>query len=195
MRFPAFCLLLLSGLGLGVPAGCRRAEEPFYMTDLAALRRLPEEDLLRMRDDILAEAAQLPDQPVEDELPAGDALATGQWRAAAGGSGAGTAQLTKLEKGSRVVCLVGFHVTRAPDLRVEYAAAAGQFRELGPLRGNTGQQCFALPANLGTGPITRLRIRSVIFQKTVAEADLTALNAEPDGSSTAPGKFSPSTDP
>lgn len=163
--FPFGLMLLL------LTAGCEPSDEPFYMRDLASLRRLPEEDLLRMRDDILTQSAKLPDQRVEDNAPRAKLTARGRLLAVGERKVSGTVQVRERPNGKRVICLEDFRVPRAPDSRVEYAEAAGEFRDLGPLFGNVGRQCFELP---GGKSAARIRIRSVIFDETLAEAALSS---------------------
>lgn len=161
-------LTLLARLAF-LPAlgSCGKNDEPFYMKDLASLRQLPEEDLLRMRDDILAKAAKLPDQRVEENPPTGVKLAEAPLVPTRDRATSGNVRVWERSNGKMVICLENFRIPRAPDSRAEVAGPAGEFRDLGPLWGNVGRQCFEVPAGL---EIARVRIRSVIFDETLAEA-------------------------
>lgn len=171
MKTLSFFLLLLTGAACLTSPGCHRSGEPFYMKDVEALRRLPEEDRLRMRDDILDEAAQLPDQLVQDSPPEGPILQQGKLVSKGDRMVAGTVAVRTTSDGSVVICLLDFRVPQAPDLQVEIETA-GKFESLGALRGNTGTQVIPRPEPLANNDPTRLRIRAVIFEATVAEADL-----------------------
>ncbi len=106
------------------------------------------------------------DREVSEPLTAAAALspvASGQFSDAdAAHKGTGTATLYSSPAGERLVRFTDFRVTNGPDLKVyvvekaEIGSAAdvtgSQWRSLGPLKGNIGDQNYALPADLPFAP-------------------------------------------
>jgi hypothetical protein len=67
----------------------------------------------------------------------------------------GTARVIRLARGGRVLTLTGFDVAAGPDLRVRLAAGrardegdVGDTVDLGALKGNRGDQQYAIPADV-----------------------------------------------
>jgi hypothetical protein len=145
-----------------------RKSLPFYLTHVEEMRRLPKEDLLRMKDDILSKSAALPDREVSDELPANlVVVATGEI-VAKEGRGKGTASLVRMPDDSLALLLVDFRVPNAPDLNVVISSASTSIER--PLRGNAGTQREFLPA----GDHRSIEIRSSLFDEVLATANLSA---------------------
>lgn len=96
---------------------------------------------------------------MHESMPAMEAtvLLQGEFRAGAH-DGRGTATIYALADGSRVLRLTDFETSNGPDLRVLAVAAAeapdtdavkkAGYREIAALKGNQGDQNYALPADL-----------------------------------------------
>jgi hypothetical protein len=157
---------------------------PFYLANPDALRRLPQEDLLRMRDNILEVAAAKPDRPITEPLPAGaTATMRGSLFAASGHrSVSGTVRILRMPDNRLVARLEDFRVANAPDLHLyllgEQPAETDPGSDLsrpmnaGPLGGNAGSQNFPLPAGTDAARLRRAVIRCDLFGVTFSEAEL-----------------------
>ena len=167
-------LILLVGLG-AAGAGWfflspllidNAVDEPLSFTlpeggvDMAAVDALSEADRLANRDAIMSAAAQAPDQPMTEPMPASPTvLARGEFRNAdAVHKGSGSATVYRLPDGRRVLRLENFRTTNGPAL-VVYAArhrnpqSAGDvtgsgFANLGKLKGNVGNQNYEIPSEV-----------------------------------------------
>lgn len=163
---------------------------PFYLANEDALRQLPEEDLLRMRDDILKQAGRQPDREVDDVPVSGRLLRGGALTVAGGREVAdGEVELLELADGSLAVVLRNFRVANAPGLELFLekepltpGTAAGKTLpgvKAGSLRGNAGTQNFTLPT--GTDP-AQLRYAVVwcgLFRMPFAVANLESVGEAP----------------
>jgi hypothetical protein len=100
------------------------------------------------------------DQEVREEIVGGAVLARGEFHGVAH-DGKGTAAVVLRADGARVLELTGFETSNGPDLHL-YLVAAGDaqdsetvrragFVTLGVLKGNVGNQAYALPADLDLG--------------------------------------------
>lgn len=166
-KFIPFLLAALGGLD-----ACEMREDslPFFLTHVEEMRKLPREDLLRMKEDILAKAAQLPDRKVNDEIPVGNVVCRGGLDASPNRTFPveGEAVLYELGDGSHLLRLDRFRVANAPDLHVVVLSNGEQEATVRELRGNAGSQNFPIPA----GECGTVQIRSLLFDATFAEADL-----------------------
>ncbi len=151
-------------------AGCDSEKKslPFYLTDVEGMRRLPKEDLLRMKDDILEKSAALPERTVLDEPPANSEVVAIGEIVAERDQAEGTAILVRTPDDSLSLALIDFGVPNAPDLRVVIAADSKSIER--PLRGNAGTQLEPLPP----GDYRSLEIRSSLFDEVFAKANLAA---------------------
>lgn len=98
-----------------------------------------------------SEAAPSDGAPAEAApAPAGNVqLASGEFSAAAHPT-SGKAAVVKLAEGGSVLTLTDFETDPGPDLRVYLAtdADATDFKDLGPLKGNVGNQQYELPEGI-----------------------------------------------
>ncbi|MDP2621317.1 MAG: DM13 domain-containing protein [Hyphomicrobiales bacterium] len=126
------------------------------------------------------------DRVVDEALPAElqiTTLASGAFRDAdAVHRGAGTATVYESATGARVLRLSDFSVTNGPDLKVWLVAAknpatsadvtGGDWRALGPLKGNIGDQTYPIPADLNLDDYGAVVIWCEQFSVLFAAADL-----------------------
>ena len=109
------------------------------------------------------------DEVVEERLADAQIIATGAFRDAdAAHRGSGTARLVALPSGGLEVQLTDFQVTNGPDLEVwlsthpDPASSAdvtgAEWLALGQLKGNIGDQAYAVPTGTDTA-----RFRSVVI--------------------------------
>jgi len=158
-RLTFFLAVVVVGL-----AACdsRQDSQPFFFTHVEEMRKLPKEDLLRMKEDILAKAAELPDRSVDEPPPTGTIVSRGSF----GGAVEGEAVLFRGADGACVLRIENFRVDNAPDLHVVLTGdGAPVAREL---RGNAGSQNVSVPA----GQYRTAQICSLLFQETFGEAVL-----------------------
>ena len=107
---------------------------------------------------VMADAAKMPDQTVEEGMMASDPLviARGEFHDADSvHQGSGNALLYRLADGTHVLRLGDFKVTNGPDLAVylvkndnpsNAAEVTSGFLNLGKLKGNVGNQNYVIPA-------------------------------------------------
>jgi hypothetical protein len=106
--------------------------------------------------------------PAEGAAPGGDVteLASGAFQPIAH-PGEGTARLLELADGSRIVRFEGFSTDNGPDLRIYLSTAEADgdpsaidddFVDLGPLKGNRGDQNYEIPEDVD---VSRYRSVSV----------------------------------
>ena len=160
---PFFCVVLV------LVGGCDsdRNSLPFYLTHVEEMRRLPREDLLRMKDDILEKSAMLPDRTVSEEPPAiFEEIAVGEI-VPERDQAKGAAMLVRTPDDSLSLLLVDFSVPNAPDLRVAIFTDSKRIER--PLRGNAGTQLEPLPP----GSYHSVEIRSSLFDEVFAKATFT----------------------
>ena len=93
---------------------------------------------------------------------------------------AGTATAIRTAGGERVLTLTNFEVSNGPDLRVYVAAGPARdesdvdnFADLGPLKGNMGDQQYDLPDELDLDRYTTVVIWCRAFSVNFARAPLT----------------------
>lgn len=167
------------------PPAVRSVPTPAELTAMTAVSREAR------RDDILAAARGGADHEMKESMP--DAAASdGPVKLLEGRfadadrihKGQGTASLYRLADGSHVLRFEDFRVTNGPDLRVILSAhpnpTSGEevhqgFLDLGPLKGNFGNQNYTLPANADASRfrsvIVYCRAFSVIFSVAPLSAD------------------------
>lgn len=131
-------------------------DESFPLTETA---EIPDE---MTRDEVEAEMAAAAKETVEATEPmpttssGPELLASGEFRDADGSHrGSGTVGVFLLEDGSRIIRFEDFEVTNGPDLHVILTPAAdpktrdevtaGEYIDLGSLKGNIGNQNYELP--------------------------------------------------
>ncbi len=102
----------------------------------------------------------MPDKTMEEDMPAGGeptVLSSGIFVDADNfHRGSGTATIFELQDGTRILRLENFMVTNGPDLHVYLATGSaptgrddiGDHIDLGPLKGNIGDQNYEIPADL-----------------------------------------------
>ena len=122
-------------------------------------------------------AAQAPATTVTT-APAGPVkLATGQFRGLAGHRGSGEAAIYRQPDGSLVVRLEDFEVSSVPAPVVYLVPGSNQQRpggaKLGVLRGNNGNQNFAVPAGTDVSGDTTILVWCEAFSVPVAGATAT----------------------
>lgn len=117
------------------------------------------EELEESKEEVLAAAAQEPAHEMQEDMPAqSDPVIVGQGKfkdADAIHKGSGDAKLYKLEAGSQLLRLENFNVTNSPALQVYLAehpspgsasaVSDGDYLDLGPLKGNIGNQNYPVP--------------------------------------------------
>ncbi len=130
-----------------------------------ALSEMSDEKKAAMADEVLEAARGMPDktmQDAKDEMMAPGApvaLAAGAFRDAdAVHKGSGNAGLYRLANGSHVLRLENLNVTNGPDLHVFLVrhpgpesssdVTDGNYIDLGPLKGNIGNQNYAVPPGI-----------------------------------------------
>jgi hypothetical protein len=126
--------------------------------NLQRVMDMPEDKRDAMREDIMAAAASAPDGLADEAMPSQPlVVATGEFiDADAVHKGEGQATLYRLPDGTHLVRFENFRVTNGPALYVYLskhplpASAAdvidSGFLSLGKLKGNVGNQNYALPA-------------------------------------------------
>ncbi len=110
----------------------------------------------------LVDAAGEPDATIEEDMPtsAPVALSSGQFEDFDNShKGSGTATIYEIEDGNYVLRLEDFEVTNGPDLRVYLVPDEDPqgsddiigYVELGPLKGNIGDQNYEIPSGTDIG--------------------------------------------
>lgn len=99
----------------------------------------------------------------------------------------GTARIIELEDGSRVLRIEGLDTSNGPDLKVWLSDAPviegdagwhvfddGEYVDLGVLKGNQGDQNYAIPAGVDLDSLTSVAIWCDRFDVSFGAADLSA---------------------
>jgi len=147
-------------------AELREMETEFLaaIPDEEELAQMPEKERKAIETKAQEMAAIMPDKVMAEPMPPQDkptnvdpvVVLQGQFKDADSfHKGSGRAAIYQLPDGSHVLRLEEFSVTNGPDLRVLLAghpaptssAELGDYLELGPLKGNMGNQNYAIPAN------------------------------------------------
>jgi hypothetical protein len=159
-------------------------ELPFEIPSEAEMETMSEEELEMVSEKVLSTAAAMPDKEMEDPMPEEGQLVTlksGEFQGADDfHQGSGAATIYELPDGSRVLRFEDFMVTNGPDLHVFLAAGSsptgredlGQYLDLGPLKGNIGDQNYEIPAAADLDLYNSVVIYCVPFHVLFAYADL-----------------------
>ena len=159
-------------------------ELPFEIPSEAEMETMSEEELEAVSDAVQGTAAAMPDKEMEEPMPEEGQLVTlksGEFQGADDfHQGSGLATIYELPDGSRVLRLEDFMVTNGPDLHVFLAAGSnptgradlGQYLDLGPLKGNIGDQNYEIPAEADLDLYNSVVIYCVPFHVLFASAGL-----------------------
>lgn len=189
MAAGALVLIIAAGAAwyLGSPLFIDRTVEeefPFQLPSQAEMEVMAEGEREALATEVLGTAAAMPDKPMEEPMPGGEqptALRSGSFAGADNfHQGSGTATIFELPDGSRVLRLEEFMVTNGPDLHVLLATGAavsgqadlGEYIDLGPLKGNIGNQNYEIPLDLDLGPYRTVVVYCVPFHVVFATAGL-----------------------
>jgi hypothetical protein len=158
------------------------------MPSTEELNELPTRVARRLGAQAIEFAAVVPDQEMAEPLPLGpllEILRRGRLQDADSvHRGSGTATLYRVPgQGVVVLRLEEFRVTNGPDLHVLLATNAsperrrdlGEYVDLGPLKGNVGDQNYMLPEALDYRPFASLVIYCKPFHVVFATALLESL--------------------
>lgn len=181
----------------------RTVDEAFDLPTAAEAAAMPADELVATLDDAMSRvdgldadaraavqaqveelAALMPDKSAEDAMPDGApaVLAGGAFVGADSfHQGSGTATLYALPDGSRVLRLADFEVTNGPDLHVVLSTHPnpvdrgdiGDYVDLGSLKGNRGNQNYAVSAEIDLSRYQSVVIYCEPFQVVFAVAGLT----------------------
>ena len=143
---------------------------------------IPEEEMDTIQERVNEIAAMMPEHEMDEGMPE----AAEGWLVVGGGNfqdadsfhkGSGTA--TILQQGeARVLRFEDFMVTNGPDLHVllvenvEGGSEMGNYLDLGPLKGNIGNQNYEIPAGVNLEDYSGIMIYCVPFHVVFATAPL-----------------------
>jgi hypothetical protein len=175
----------------------RTVDEDFdYMldsgrVDVGAVMQMPDAMRDSMQDEIMAAAAAAPDLSADDAMPASAPVIVASGRfsdADAVHKGSGTASLYRLPDGAHLLRFEDFRTTNGPDLVVYLAehpdpssaadVTEGGFLSLGKLKGNVGNQNYALPAEIDPGDYESVVIWCELFGVLFSPAPLSRVQIE-----------------
>ncbi len=124
-------------------------------------------------------------EPVDPEPQGPVALASGDFVSHEHAT-SGTATIVQNPDGSRVLAIAGLDTSNGPDLRVWlsaadlvdgtdgwYTAGSAAYIDLGPLKGNLGDQVYEIPADADLSTIRSVDIWCVRFSVSFGAAQLT----------------------
>lgn len=185
----AVLVVALGGLlwYLGSPLFINRTVDealPFEVTDEAQMEDTPVVEMESTPTQATESATAMPEAEMEENTPSGEeplALKSGQFVGADDfHRGSGTAAIFELSDGSRLLRLEDFMVTNGPDLYVVLSTASspagsedlGEYIDLGPLKGNLGDQNYEIPADADIAEIGSVVIYCVPFHVIFSYADL-----------------------
>jgi len=152
--------------------------------DIDAVMAMPESERMDMMVDIMGAAAGAPDTSVADDMPtAPELLRQGRFvDADVIHKGEGKASLYALPDGSHVIRFEDFRTTNGPALVVYLARHAsptsaadvldGGFVNLGKLKGNVGNQNYAIPADVDVSDYNSVVIWCQLFDVLFSPAAL-----------------------
>jgi len=116
-----------------------------------------------------------PSAPVATSAPTGPVLVAGGTFTSGEHETTGTARVVREPDGSRRLELVGLATSDGPDLRVwltDGAARPGRHVELGRLKGNRGDQVYAIPGGTDISGLRQVNIWCIRFSVSFGAADL-----------------------
>jgi len=141
------------------------------------LMDMPEDERAEVQDEVMEAAASMPDKQASDAMPEASGgplvLAQGAFMDADEfHQGSGTATLYELDGGGHVLRFENFTVTNGPDLHVFLLQGESMdgALDLGPLKGNVGDQNYDIPAGTDVSAFTGVSIYCVPFHVTFATA-------------------------
>lgn len=140
---------------------------------------------VRVADELPPAAGVPTASPTASALPEGPrVLATGSFTSHEHAT-SGTASIVEHPDGSRVLVLEGLDTSNGPDLHVWlsaadvvegtdgwYTAGSAAYLDLGPLRGNLGDQVYEIPADADLSGIRSVEIWCVRFAVSFGAAQL-----------------------
>ena len=154
--------------------------------DMKAVMAMSPDKRLAMMPDIMDAAASAPDRPAAETMPADapQVLATGQFiDADAIHKGSGQATLYAVRDGQHVVRFEDFRTTNGPALVVYLAKHPSPtearhvkdsgYLELGKLKGNVGNQNYAVPAGTNISEYNSVVIWCELFDVLFSPAAMT----------------------
>ncbi len=159
-------------------------ELPFELPSQAEMEAMPEIERQALATEVMGTAAAMPDKPMEEAMPAGEqptALRSGGFVGADRfHQGSGTATIFELPDGRRLLRLEDFMVTNGPDLHVLLATGPaptgrgdlGEYVDVGPLKGNIGNQNYDIPDDLDLEAYHSVVVYCVPFHVVFATAGL-----------------------
>ncbi len=130
------------------------------------------------------ETLDMPDTSMEDPMPVSETFLPIMDRqgafAAVAHRGSGDVSIVTLEDGSRILRFEGLDVDNGPDLRVllspsdsvQSSRDLGEYVEIGKLKGNKGNQNYALPADLDVSTMNSVVIYCKPFHVVFNSAEL-----------------------
>lgn len=155
------------------------------MPDATELAGMSDDALAAAEDAVLEAYAAMPDTGMDEPMPE---TAVEPARLLSGSfvdadvfhQGSGQVIVYQLEDGSRVLRLEDFEVTNGPDLHVLLATGEqptnrddlGDYVDLGPLRGNVGNQNYDIPAGTNLAQYNSIVIYCVPFHVVFSTATL-----------------------
>ena len=154
------------------------------LPDAAAMEKLPERVQERIRDDVERFAAAMPAREVTEPMPGRQApvlLASGEFRDADRfHKGSGTAKLYQIPELGHLLRFEEFQATNGPALHVLLATELrptnrhdlGEYLDLGPLKGNLGDQNYEIPADADLASYSSVVIYCRPFHVVFATASL-----------------------
>ncbi len=173
----------------------RTVDEPFALVDeyghfnKAGVMEMAPEEQQKMMNEIMDAAAASMETVVDEVMPSGPVvLATGSFRDADPvHAGRGTATLYQLPSGEHIVRFEDFETTNGPDLVVYLVqhpdpASADDVQNsysinLGQLKGNVGNQNYAIPADVDVAEFGSVVIWCELFGVLFSPAALTRTEA------------------
>lgn len=149
----------------------------------AELAEMSEEEKAAVEEDVMEEAADMPDKMMEEEMPSGEPMALAQGMFVDADSvhqGSGEATIYELADGKHLLRFEEFDVTNGPDLHVLLATSAaptsssdlGEYIDLGSLKGNQGNQNYEIPADADVSQYQSIVIYCMPFHVVFSTATL-----------------------